>query len=200
MARTSTKRPSLMCLEGDWGSDLRSRLSVEDLLRTLEGYQAPYARVVHRDTATRAEFEHYLDWWQRRTATEFPVLYIALHGATGMVQLPNGEEITIEELTEHIGENGAAGRVIYFGSCKVLKGDTSAISHLCETTGVRAVLGYTKTVDWIESAAFDLLLLNDLATAKNLGSMHPRLARKYGSLTDSLGFRLVTSTAAYPPS
>lgn len=199
MARTSTKRPSLMCLEGDWGSDLRSRLSVEDLLRTLEGYGAPYARVVHRDTATRAEFEHYLNWWLKRTVTEFPVLYIALHGGPGLVQLPNGEDITIEELTGLIGEDGAAGRVIYFGACKVLKGDTSAISHLCETTGVRAVLGYTKTVGWIESAAFDLLLLNDLATAKNLGSMHARLGRKYDSLTDSLGFRLVTSSTNYPP-
>ena len=67
--------------------------------------------MVHRDTATRAEFEHYLNWWLKRTVTEFPVLYIALHGGPGLVQLPNGEDITIEELTGLIGEDGAAGRV-----------------------------------------------------------------------------------------
>jgi len=48
------------------------------------------------------------------------------------------------------------------------------LKAFCRKKGIKALLGYTATVDWVESAAFDLLVLCDLAdTLAKGGSLRP---------------------------
>jgi len=50
-------------------------------------------------------------------------------------------------------------RIIHFGSCSVLKYDKDKIRDFMDKTGAAVVTGYTKDVDWIESAAFEMTYL-----------------------------------------
>ena len=66
--------------------------------------------------------------------------------------------------------------------------DRKAVTAFQEATGAKAVCGYTKDVDWVESAAFDLLLLESLTSSKRIDARINQLRRRYPDLTKALGF------------
>jgi hypothetical protein len=94
--------------------------------------------------------------------------------------------VDLPELARCIG-TAAAGRIIYFGSCSVL-GSPKAAAEFQRATKARLVCGYTKQIGWVESAGFDLILLNTLATYVRVGSGITQLKKRYPDLTKSLGF------------
>jgi hypothetical protein len=56
-----------------------------------------------------------------------------------------------------------------------------------QSTGVLMVLGYKKDVDWIESAAVDLLLLNRIQEYKNMRIFWDRFRKNYRKLVRATG-------------
>ena len=50
-----------------------------------------------------------------------------------------------------------------------------------------AIIGYEKTVDWIESAAFEMLLFDLLTWYKTMSVVESRLKSDYQSLSEKLG-------------
>lgn len=180
---TATRRPGIFCLEGAWGKRIDDRVSVLPTLEMLEHLEI--ATYVHRDVGTEEELYHYLKKWSQAGYRRYEVLYFAFHGTRGGIRVGQGT-VTLDDLAEKL--NGKAkGRIVFFGSCSVMK-DKKAVERFQKSTGARLVCGYTKEVEWVESAAFDLLLLRSLTSTLRIDYRVNQLRSRYGDLTELLGF------------
>jgi len=77
--------------------------------------------------------------------------------------------------------------MLHFSTCETLAVPKAELQKLLKQTKARTVSGYTGSVDWIESAAFDLIVLAALTEytyPKAAGNM---LLRRYKALSDRLG-------------
>ncbi|MEV7428324.1 DUF6642 family protein [Nocardioides sp. NPDC092400] len=183
----------VFCLEGDWDRDVQSRRSVEPVLELLSNCgELPY---VHRDVATRAELDHYLDRWLTRDMAHFPIGYLGFHGSRRTLHLSEQEEITLEQFADTL-DGRCQNRILYFGSCSTLAVDDEVLMGFCARTGARGIVGYTKDVSWAESAAFEILMLTDLLHASRIKSAYDRLRREHNQMTERLGLRMAHATWA----
>ncbi len=57
-------------------------------------------------------------------------------------------------------------------------------------------MGYTEEVDWLESAAFELVNIGTIATTSSPKMAHKSIVKGYGELASRLGFRVATATWA----
>lgn len=152
--RKKKQRKGIFCLEGLWDPDLRVSSTVRPVLELLRLQEN--AAYIHREFATRAEFEFYLKKWTQKTYDAYPILYITSHGEEGGIML-EGTLFTLEDLAEILAEK-CADRVIMLSSCTTLKIPKGKLTHLREKTGALLVCGYRVDVDWMRSLAFELLL------------------------------------------
>lgn len=173
----------VFCLEGAWERRLDDRTSVLPTLDMLE--RLSIARYVHRDVGTEEELYHYLSKWAQRGYGSYEVLYFAFHGVRGGIRVGRGI-VPLADLAEKL-QGKAAGRLVYFGCCDVMR-DTAAVEDFHKQTGAKAICGYTKNVEWVESSAFDLLLLNSLVSDQRIDARFNHLRSRYSDLTDALGF------------
>lgn len=187
----------VFCLEASWandGKDLTDGCSVEQQLRMLHG-AAQIGRVIHRDVATLPEFQAYIKEWRKAKYRAYPVAYMAFHGFPGGFW-PGETAITLTQFADLIGAGKAADRIFYLGSCETMKTPDKDLKAFCKATGAKAIVGYTRSVSWRESAAFDCLLLPRLLEMKNMRSVYNGLTRDYNDLTRILGLRMATPTWA----
>ena len=52
--------------------------------------------------------------------------------------------------------------MIHFGSCAVMSAHGNRWNGFLKNTGATAVCGYREDVDWLEAAAFEVLMLGNL--------------------------------------
>lgn len=180
---SASKLPGVFCLEGAWAKRLDDRASVLPTLDMLE--RLCMATYVHRDVGTEEELYHYLGKWAQAGYRRYGVLYFAFHGVKGGVNVGRGT-VTLADLAERL-DGKATGRIVYFGCCSVLR-DRQGVEDFRRATGARLVCGYTKKVDWVESAAFDLLLLRSLMSDARIDARVNQIRRDYGDLVARLGF------------
>ena len=188
------KAPGIFCLEGEWDGNLRDRRSVVPLLDTLD--RLGIARSIHRDFATKTEFIYYLNKWTQKGYHDFFVLYIASHGDTGLLSSGH-DKITLDDLEAAI-DGKAAGGVIYFGSCLTLVTDDERLKRFVKNTGASVVVGYREEIDWLEGAAFELLLLDRLVRGDRSDAFFRRLNRDHGQFAADLGLVVATATKVMP--
>ena len=195
MAKTKAQRKGIFCLEGHW-EDVKDKTTVEpvlQLLASMSGYSASYR---HYDVGTREEFAFYLKKWCGASFNNFPILYLGFHGAKGEIFVGEGraKALSLEELAERL-TGQCKGRVVHLGSCGTVGVHGRRLNKFLDLTGAIAVCGYTKEVDWLESAAFDVLVLGGLQNAsfRQAGSMRKfdeELKKTASGLYRHLGFRL----------
>ena len=89
-----------------------------------------------------------------------------------------------------------SGRILYFASCGTLSAPAAELSGFVDHTGVKAVVGYTRSVDWEESAAFDFTLLPELLESADIRKLFTRLSNRHPYFVDGLGFRVATRSWA----
>ncbi|MCT2260184.1 hypothetical protein M3F59_00820 [Brachybacterium muris] len=182
----------IFCLEGEWEDDLSDRLSVRpvlDLLRSLG-----VATYIHRDAVTIGDFEHYLGKWIDEY-TEYKILYLAMHGGSGAVALGK-DSLSLDELG-YMLQGACKGRVVYFGSCSTLKLEPAELQEFARMTGARAVIGYRRSVPWLETAAFEVLLLDRLARGIRSDAIFNRLVNEHENLARTLGLVVATRSKVH---
>ena len=195
MAKTKDQKKGIFCLEGSWWG-VKDKTSIEPMLRLLEiqaDSRVPYR---HYDVATREELDFYLKKWRGASFNDFPILYLGFHGAPGELHVGEGRDtsLTLEDLADRL-DSACRGRVVHLGSCGTVDVHGRRLKKFCTRTGALAVCGFKEPVDWLKSAAFEVLVLGGLQSASFLRNSSMRtfdqeLKRSAPGLYGQLGFRM----------
>ena len=195
MAKKKDQKKGIFCLEEPaWGGRIKDPTTVEPVLRLLEklkDFEVPY---LHHDCATREEFEFFLPKWVGGSFGKYPILYLAFHGDPGEITV--GEQsVTLKDFEALLGDGTCAGRLIHFGACSTLAAREQELDRFLEHTGALAICGYRKRVDFLESCAFDVLLLGRLQSmsfrrSDSVRKFDDELRDLAPGLYESLGFRM----------
>lgn len=181
----------VLCLES-WSGDLRNRDTVRPLLEVLDAQAG--LKFIHRMVDSREQLIEYLVRWQ--VLGGYRVGYLACHGSTGEIHV-GGETVSLDDLGTLLADEGIdlSGRTLYLGGCAVMGVRRSVTKTLRERTRLACVCGYAGEdgVDWLESAAFELLLFQALAfgehrqahyNLRDLIAAHRQLARHLEFVVD----------------
>lgn len=186
----------IFCLEGDWEIDLRYRTSVDPVLQLLERSNDPKIPYIRRDVGTVPEFEYYLNKWTLRRYQAYPILYLGFHGNPG--QLHIGDQRTppldLDWLEERL-EGRCNKRIIHFGSCGTLATHGVRLNRFLRKTKALAVCGYKDPVDWMLTAAFEIILLSQFQynalTKSGMQATKKRVSRLATKLARDVSFRMI---------
>jgi hypothetical protein len=192
----------IFCLEGDWWGDLSQPSTVKSLLELLSNLY-PHPPHIYRSIGTRAEFEYSLSKWTQRRYAGYPILYIAFHGESNAIFVGDrrsaGGVVTLDEIAERL-EGRCRNAIIHFAACSTLKCDKRHLDRFLAKTGAVAVSGYKREVMWVESTAFELLVLNAMLwpsmTVHGAGKMYREIMRMAHGLARDLQFRMVVRKPA----
>lgn len=187
--------PGIFCLEGDWDADLRKEASVEPILELLARLER--ADYIHRNASIRAQLDHYLLEWTKRRYKNYPVLYLAFHGDESRIELGAGS-ITLNELGNTLAGR-CEGRAIHFASCLTMEASDSDLMRFIRRTGARAVTGYQTEVEWLDSAAFEVVMFDQLLDGHRTDAFFRGLHREHGQMATRLGLVAATGTRVYRP-
>lgn len=181
----------IFCIEGIWDPDLRTPSSVQPLLDLLN--QNALIDYIHVDCATIEEFELYIKKWMQKRYDRYPIMYLATHGSASELQI-GGISYSIDALGE-LMEGKCANRFIMFSSCSTLRIDKRVLRRFLDRTEALAVCGYRVDVDWLQSTAFELLLLSQIQGNEFSGrgaEAIDRAATKIARSFKDLDFSIVT--------
>jgi hypothetical protein len=161
-------------------------------LELLELHQKiPY---IYHDCATSEELEYFVNKWSLKRYQNFPILYFAFHGNPNEIMLGN-KPYSLDQLAD-ILYNKCKSSVIIFGSCSTLAIDKRHLNRFLKATGALAICGYKNSVDWLESTAFEMLLLNHLQENKfdgrGIASITIKVTELSMKFRNSLDFRIVS--------
>jgi hypothetical protein len=183
---SARRKPGVLCLEGEWyGAE--DRTSVQPMLEMLE--RSGHIRAMWRDVATREELRFYVDRWTHKSWADYPLLYLAFHGAPGEFFVGK-TPITLDDLAADLAGK-CNGRILHFGSCATLAIAPAALEAFRQETGAHAVSGYTAAVDWLEASAFEILLVNELIKSGDVETVRARLSVEHAAWARALGFSIV---------
>ncbi|MCL2689299.1 MAG: hypothetical protein FWE57_05570 [Chitinispirillia bacterium] len=149
----------IFCIEGLWNDNLKAKASIVPILNMLEmNGGIPF---IHQTAATKEELEFYISKWKQPALKNYPVLYLAFHGAKSAI-LIEGKKYRLYNLAKLL-DGACAENILIFASCKTLCDDgRGSLLHFLETTNALALFGYKNKVSWMHSAALELLILSEL--------------------------------------
>jgi hypothetical protein len=198
LANRRVKPKGIFCLEGDWWGKVHQRASVRpalDLLNQWDPYYIPYQ---YHDVATRDEFDHYVAKWRQNRFRDYPILYLAFHGAPGILSVgdrrSSRNNVTLDELAEQL-KGACHRRIIHFGSCGILSLHGNYLNSFVRRTHALAICGFSDNVLWLESTAFELqvfaaMQLNTM-TKSGAIAMRRRIRSQHGDAAKGFGFRML---------
>jgi hypothetical protein len=177
---------NIFCLESLWSKDPENKQSVLPLLELAE--RTCSLKFSHLTCNTKAELEYNLKLRPNRKS--YGLLYLAFHGSSGSLDLHSKESFGFDDLSNMMGSR-YEGWVVHLGSCSTLKDSRDEIVQFMSETGVKAVTGYAKDVDWIESAALDLIVFKKWQDYRNPGNFVKHIVNNFGDLVKINGFDYV---------
>ena len=158
--------PKLVCLEAYWNEKLFQTFSVKGFFEAMAPLASPPLTVAHRFVDSGAGLAYYTRrpdglMWRSKELFDTPVYYLAFHGKPAALSPPLGR-IEAEALFEAFAGYGGYKNLAYFACCSVLRGERGMAfaRRFLKTSGVRAVIGYTRRVDWMASLVADMLFLH----------------------------------------
>jgi hypothetical protein len=194
--------PKLVCLESYWSERMFQTFSVKGFFEAMAPLVHPPLTVAHRFVESENGLDYYTRrggvMWRQEELFDAPVFYLAFHGAPGAVKSVLGR-IGAERLCDAFsgyGDNGYKN-LVYFAACNVLRGQAGRrfAREFLKATGVRALIGYSTTVDWMASLVADMLFLQrfyaDPSPWRNLRRIFASVQRDYPRAR-RLGHTLVT--------
>ncbi|MGW9827867.1 hypothetical protein ACUXNS_002900 [Brevibacterium pityocampae] len=69
--------------------------------------------------------------------------------------------------------------------------DEDACKAFLSMTGAKAITGFNRDVEWVESLAFEMLMFNTLVHYERFGNFYNEISARYGDLIDRLGFTVI---------
>ena len=195
MARRADQRKNIFCLETYSWFKRKDRTSVEPVLELLKGMG--YCDYLRRDVATRDEFKYFINQYFRDEYKNYPVLQLSFHGSDDppSIFLGNDKQISLDDLAEMI-KGRCSKRVIYFGSCSTMNMHGATLNKFMRNTEALAIFGYREEVDYLQSAAFEALILGSLQevsfTKQGVQKFDRLLKERAVYLYKTLGFRLIS--------
>ncbi len=194
-------KKGIFCLEGLWSSSVRDRSTVQPMLEIMN--KRSICDHIHHSCATKEELIYFLNRFKSKSVQDkFPILYFGFHGEKDCICLAGKEKFTLTELGDVLA-NSAKGKVLYFASCDTLNTDERKIKNLLEKTGAIAAIGYKALIDWMQSAAFDLLVLDALQSdrfdGRGIQKIKDYITSEYGNLGNKLKFRMVINDRIHFP-
>lgn len=193
----------LVCLEAYWNEKLFQSFSVKGFFEAMAPLLHPPLTVAHRFVESGAGLAYYAKrpdgvMWRNKELFDAPVYYLAFHGKPAALSPPLGR-IGADALCDAFAGYGGYKNLVYFACCSVLRGESGMrfARRFLKTSGVRAVIGYTRRVDWMASLVADLLFLHrfyrDPSPWRNLRRIFASVARDYPAAR-RLGHALVMSS------
>ena len=162
----------------------------------------PPLTVAHRFVESEAGLASYAKRpdglrWRNKELFDAPVYYLAFHGRPGALRSIL-ERIEPDKLCEAFAGygHGRYRNLVYFACCNVLRGEKGRkfARAFLKASGVRAVIGYTTTVEWMASLVCDMLFLHrfygDAAPWRNLRRIFNSVLRDYPTAR-RLGYTLI---------
>jgi hypothetical protein len=186
----------IFCLEGLWEQDLTKKSTILPILDLL--YLNDNIEFIYRDCATKEETEFYLQKWTQEKYAYFPILFLAFHGEEGTIHIGK-TNYPVDRLSE-ILSGKCANAIIFFASCMTLKMDKRKLKKILVKTGALAICGYRSDVDWMKSAAFELLVLNEMQrnslTVQGVDAIRRRVMSEYPKMVKDFKFIMLTKSDA----
>lgn len=187
MSLSQYYRKYVFCLEGDWQKDLRDNSSVRAALNFLQ--QNCKINYIYKQCGTRENLEYYLSLWQQKKYKDYSICYFAFHGQPEKIQVGK-EFVTLEELAD-ILQDSCHDKIIHFGSCKTLSTDEKNIRRFLEHTGALGVCGFETEINFVESSAFDMILIEMFQQYKDIAMLDKNIRKNYRGMMKRLQFKLV---------
>jgi hypothetical protein len=187
--------PGVLCLEGDWNhEDPVDRQTIEPALEMLD--RMGILQIHHRNVNTLPELWRHLNNWDSNALRDFRFLYLGFHGEPEFLDI-GGDPLGLDTLGAKL-EGRCTDRVIFMSSCGTLESSDDSLNRFCKKTGIDAIVGYTEDVDFVEAAAFEMILFSYL-TEMPFGARGPRtlfkkVTEQFPDFTYRLGFRVATKT------
>jgi len=194
MGRPS-KPKGIFCIEGLWNDNLKDNSSVRPILDLLcKSADVPY---IYHCVATPEELMFFLKKWrQKKYNTHYPILYLSMHGTPATIKPSYNYNVSIDDVGTLL-QNKCKNKVIFIGSCAVFRSNKKHLKNFLEKTNALLICGYAEYVEWMESTAFELLLLNILQKNKLNGRSLRFLLTKINGLVKKfpeLKFRILDKT------
>jgi hypothetical protein len=183
VGRAASHKKKIACIETLWDGNIESRLSVVPLLELSQ--RVNDVKWAYLTCNTEEELKYNLAKLKHRRG--YGILYLSCHGKPGQLILDQAP-VEIETLAGIMGE-GFTNWVVHFGSCATLNIAQARISRFIATTGVAMVIGYRKDIDWIDSAAVDLLLFDRLQEYRSMHRFWEHFKERYHDLIVLTGLR-----------
>ena len=191
----------LVCLEAYWNERLFQTFSVKGFFEAMTPLLDPPLSVAHRFVDSEAGLAYYTKrpdglMWRSKELFDTPIYYLAFHGRPGAVN-PSLGRIESQRLCEAFAGYGGYKNLVYFACCNVLRGERGRrfARQFLKTSGAKAVIGYTTTVNWMASLVADMLFLHrfyrDPSPWRNLRRIFNSVSRDY-PLARRLGHTLIT--------
>jgi hypothetical protein len=186
MVRAKSYGKGIACLESFWSYNIEDRLSVVPVLELLGKRNG--TRSFRLTCNTMDELKFNLEIARRARGYGFRILFLAFHGYPGGI-LMAGLKVDMESLATFMGK-GFRDWIIFFDGCRTVSVEKDRIFNFMSQTGVAMVMGYERTVDWLDGAAIDLLVLNRLQDYRNMRRFWTAFKRAYKDLVKITGFEV----------
>lgn len=92
----------------------------------------------------------------------------------------------------------AVGRIIHLGGCGVLALPDEHLKYFCRRIHAKGLVGYTKSVEFLETVAFEIMLVRATLGTSAFKPIFTRLCREHPRWTSRLGLRMAHATWASP--
>jgi hypothetical protein len=145
-------------------------------------------RLIHHSVRTKSAFLDVVRRWPQKQYAGYSLGYFSFHGTEGCLLLGR-ERVGLDELGEEL-RGACQGKTIYFGSCSTLGALRRDVQDFRRITRAKCVAGYTEYVDWFESAAFELLLLDAMSRSSRSDAVERWLRTEHRTLVRRLGFKM----------
>jgi len=162
----------------------------------------PPLTVAHRFVESEAGLAYYAKrpdglLWRSEELFDTPIYYLAFHGRPGGVRSLL-DRIEAQALCETFAGYGGYRNLAYFACCNVLRGEKGRrfARQFLKASRMKAVIGYTTSVDWMASLVCDMLFLHrfyrDPSPWRNLRRVFNSVLRDYPAAR-RLGYTLISA-------